>query len=222
MDDVFVELQAVGHGDEVGELQAQFVLGRGHFVVVLLRLHAQFPHDLEHLPAQVLGGIHRVDREVAALGPGAVAHVAFLIGPAGVGRQFGGIERIAGVMGGGAPPDVVEDEELRLRPEIDRVAHPRGGHMDERLAGHAAGIAVVRLIGVRVQHIAEQRQRGLLVERIDRRRAQIGPQLHVRLIDRLPARDRGTVEHRPIRQERLVRQGHVKRHIAPQLACACP
>ena len=38
-----------------GELQAELVLGRRHFVVVLFRLEAEFAHHRQHLAAQVLG-----------------------------------------------------------------------------------------------------------------------------------------------------------------------
>ena len=41
--------------------------------------HAELAHHRQHLAAQVLGGVDRVDREVAALGPGPVAHVAFRV-----------------------------------------------------------------------------------------------------------------------------------------------
>ena len=98
MDDVFVELQPVGHGHQVGELKTQFVLRRRHLVVMLLRLHAEFAHHLQHLAAQILRGVDRIDREVAALGPGPMAHVALGVDLAGVVRQLDRVEPVAGVV----------------------------------------------------------------------------------------------------------------------------
>jgi hypothetical protein len=43
-----------------------------------------------------------------------------------------------------------------------------------------------------------------LVEGVDVRRVQVGPQLHVGLVDRLPAGDRGAVEHGAIGEEVLI------------------
>ncbi len=88
MDRIFVDLQMVGDGDQRLELQTQFVLGRGHLVMVLLDLGAHGRHGREHFAAHVLRRVDRRDREIAALGAHAVAEVAALIGRAGVRRQF--------------------------------------------------------------------------------------------------------------------------------------
>ena len=71
--------------------------------------------------AQVLAGVDRVDREIAALGPRAVAHIALGVFGAGVGRQLGRvIAEYDGVVRLGRPAHVVEDEELGFRAEDRR------------------------------------------------------------------------------------------------------
>jgi len=98
VDHVLVELESVSHHDPGVELQTQLVLGRGHFVVMLFGLHAQLAHDGQHFAAQVLRRVYGIDGEIAALCAWAVAHIAFGIGPAGIGRQFAGIIGIAGIV----------------------------------------------------------------------------------------------------------------------------
>ena len=63
------------------------------------------------------------------------------------------------------------------------------------LLGDAARIAVVGLAGGRLEHVADQDERRLGEERIDAGDRRIRHQVHVGLVDRLPAGDRGAVEH---------------------------
>ena len=189
------------------------MLGGRHFVVVLFRLHAQLAHDGQHFAAQVLGGVDRVDREIAALGTRAVTHVAFGIGLGRVARQFDGVERIAGAVGLGVPLHVVEDEELGFRAEEHGVADARSLDVVQGRLGDRAGVAVVGGAGVGVHHVAEQRQGRLLIERVDDRGRQVWTQLHVRLVDRLPAGDRRAVEHGAVVEEVVIDQIDVKRDV---------
>jgi hypothetical protein len=210
LDHVLIELKPVGHGDQVGELQAEFVLGRGHLVVVLFRLEAEFAHDREHFAPQVLRRVHRIDGEVAALGSRAMAHIAFGVFAAGIHRQLDRVERIAGVVRRGGPAHVVEHEELGLGPEEHLVAHARRLHIGQRLLGDGARIAVVGLHRVRVQHVAEQEQGGLLVEGIDVGGREVRLQQHVGLVDGLPSGDGGAVEHGAFGQEVIVDQRQIE------------
>jgi hypothetical protein len=88
MHDVLVDLHAVGGLHQRAEGQAQFVLGAGDFVVVLVAGQAHFQHGRDHLAADVDRAVDRRDREVAALGARTVGHVAAFIFLAGIGRQF--------------------------------------------------------------------------------------------------------------------------------------
>ncbi len=101
VDHVFVELQAIAHGDEVGELDPQFVLGRGDLMMMLLRLHADLTHHLQHLSPQVLRGIDWIYRKISPLGRRPMAQIAFRIDLSRIGRQLAGIEAVSGVVRGG-------------------------------------------------------------------------------------------------------------------------
>ena len=76
VDDVFVEVHAVGHARQRVELQAKFVLRGRDFVVMLFRVEADLAHDFQHLSAHVLQRIDRRHREVAALRAGTMAQIA--------------------------------------------------------------------------------------------------------------------------------------------------
>ncbi|MNQ54308.1 hypothetical protein D3C85_683730 [compost metagenome] len=213
VDHVFVELQAVGHGQQVAELQAQFMLRRGDLVVMFLGVHAQVFHHAQHFAAQVLGGIDGVDGEVAAFVSRAVAQVALGVFGAGVGRQFNRVEAVTGIVRRGVPAHVVEDEELGFRAEIDHVAHARGLDIGQGLLGHRAAVAVVGLARVGAEDVAEQEQRRLLVEGVDVGARQVRLQQHVGLVDGLPARDRRAVEHGAFFQELFIDHADVEGHV---------
>ncbi len=156
------------------------MLGGRYLVMVLLHHDAHLGHHRQHLRAHVLGGVHRVDREIAALGAHPVALVAHLIFGAGIGRQLHRVDAEAGVVGLGREADVVEDEEFGLRPDIDRLADL--GLLEEGLGlfRRHARIAVIGLAGARIENIAEQHRGGLGIERVGVRGLGIGHQRHVR------------------------------------------
>ena len=177
------------------ELQAELVLRRRDFVVVLLDLAAHARHRAEHFRAHVLRGVLRRHREVALLGADVVAEIAAFILGVGVGREFDRVELEAGLVGLGGIFDVVEDEELGFRTEEDGVADAHRLDHALGLLGDAARIAVVGLAGGRLEHVADERQRRLGEERIDDGGCRVRHQAHVGLVDRLPSRDRRAVEH---------------------------
>jgi len=189
LDAILVDDQPVGHHGERREFQPKLVLRRGHFVVVLLDHAAHARHCGQHLRAHVLRGILRRHREIALLGADVVAEIAALILGVGIGRQLHRVELEAGVVGVGAILHVVEHEELRLGTEEHRVADAHRLHHGFGALGDAARIAIVGLAGGRLEHVANQRQRGLRKERVDAGRRRIRHQAHVRLVDCLPARD---------------------------------
>ena len=123
MHDIFIELQIVGNICQRVEFQTQFVLGSGHFVVVLFNIEAHFFHHGEHFATQVLAAIDRIDREIAALGARAVAHIASFIFGAGIVGQFRAVQREAGIIGVGRKPHIVKYKKLGFGAKINRVAN---------------------------------------------------------------------------------------------------
>ena len=180
------------------------MLRGGDLVVVLLRLEAEFCHQRQHFRAHVLQRVDRRHGEVAAFGAGTVAHVAAFIMLAGVERQLAVVERIARVVGVCVPADVVEHEELGFRAEEGGVAHAGGFQEVLGLLRHHPRVAVVGGVVVRVENVAHDGERRVLEERVDARRGRVRHQKHVGLVDRLPARDRGAVEHRAVNEQILV------------------
>ena len=187
-------------------------------MVMLLDLDAHLGHRAEHFGAHVLRRILRRHREVARLGADAVAEVAALIFGVGVDRQLDRVDLEAGVVRVGLEAHVVEHEELGFRPEEDRVADAHRLDHGLGLLGHAARVAVVGLAGGRLQHVADDDHGGFGEERIDRRGDRIGHQAHVGFVDRLPAGDRGAVEHQAFRENVLVDHAGVEGHVLPLAA----
>src|SRR6185312_17000418 len=71
-----------------------------------------------------------------------------------VGRQLGGVDLEADLVGGVGEADVVEDEEFGLGAEIDRVTQTGGLHVTFGLLGRGAGVAVVGLVGQGLENVA--------------------------------------------------------------------
>ena len=189
------------------------MLGGGHLVVVLLDDHAHVAHGGEHLGAHVLRAIHRVHREVAALGAHAVAHVAGVVVAVGVGRQLDRVQLEAGVVGGDGELHVVEDEEFGLGADEDGVAD--AGRLEIGLGALGDHARVTRIAFARagLENVAEHGERGLGIEGVEMRRGRIGHQHHVRLVDGLPAGDRGAVEHQALGPCVLVHLRDVHRQV---------
>ena len=91
--------------------------------------------------------------------------------------------------------NVVENEEFVLRAEQRRVGNSRGLEVGLGALGERARIALVALHGHRLDDVATQADRGLLVERIDHGGRGIGHENHVGLVDALPAGDRRAIKH---------------------------
>ena len=187
-------------------------------MVVLLDLDAHLGHGGEHLGAHVLHRVLGRHREVAHLGADAVAEIAALVFGPRIDRQLDLVDLEAGVVGLGRVAHVVEHEELGLGAERDGVADPRRLDHALGLLGDAAGIAVVGLPGGGLEHVAHQHQGGLGEERIDAGRTRIRHQAHVELVDRLPAGDRGAVEHLALRKRLLGDHRDVEGHVLPLAA----
>ncbi len=149
-------------------------------VVGVLDVDAQLLQRQHRLAAHVRAGVQRRQVEVAAL----VQHL---------GRR-----------------GVSEQEVLELRAHVERVEAHRLRALD-RAAQHMARVALVRGFLGR-DHVAEHAPHALLLRtpRQHRERARVGHRDHVRLLDRVEARDRGAVEAHP-RLERVVKLRRVDR-----------
>ena len=180
VDHIFVDLHGVGGLHQRSELDAELVLRRAHLVVMLLGDDAHVGHHRQHLRAEVLRRVDRRHREIAAFGARPVTEIAHLIFGVGVGRQLDRVDLVAAIERRGGEADVVEYEELGLRPERGGVADAGLPHIGLRLAGDRARIALIRLVGQGLEHVAEHRQRALGEKRIDHRRGRVRHQLHVR------------------------------------------
>ena len=209
VDDILVFLDRIGLGRERAEDQPEFVLVRGDLVVVLVHLHAHALHGREHLGAQVLRRVGRVHGEIAALDAGAVAHVARLILGVGVPGAVDRVDLERDLVHLHRETDVVEDEELGLGPEIGVVADPGRFQIGLGLERGRARIARIGLARVGLDDVAMDAERLFGIERVDVGRLGVGQELHVGLVDRLPAGDRGAVEHEALVEEILVDEiGH--------------
>ena len=100
--------------------------------------------------------------------------------------------------------DVVEHEELGLGADEDGVADAGRLEIGLGALGGRARVAAVELAGRRLDDVAEQDHHRRRAERIDIDGVEVRLQDHVALVDRLPAGDRGAVEHEAVGQLVLV------------------
>jgi hypothetical protein len=167
-------------------------------MVVHFDLDALLLQQQADLGADVHQRVGRRHRKIAALHRRPVRQVARVVVDAGRPRRFLRLDLHEGARHVDAPGDRVENEKLRLRAEIGRVA--QAARLQVRLAplGERTRIALIALAGSRLDHIARQNQRVFFAERIHPRRAGVRHQQHVRCLDPLPTGDRRAVESVPI------------------------
>ncbi len=213
-DGVLQNLDFVGLLDECAGADADLALtARGDLVMMDLDLQAELFQREAHRRADVLEGIDRRYGEVAALDAGAMAVVAALVIRRGVPRTLHGVDQVRAAVHLVAVFDAVENEELIFGTE-QRVVGDAGrlqigfGALAER-----AGIALVALHGGRLDHVAADVDRRLFEEGIEDRRARVERQDHVGLVDALPARDRGAVEHLAVAEQLFVDEPRRDRHV---------
>ena len=186
--------------------------------MVLLDLDAHAGQVRDHLGPHVVHRIDRRHRHVAALRRRAVPHVALFVGTAGVVGPLLLVEHVVGLVHRDLEAHVVEHEELGLRPEVGGVPEPGIGQIDFRLLGHAAGAAFIGLPGGGFDHVAGQDQLRQRRERVHHRARRVRHEDHVRLVNLLPARDRGAVEHDPVGEHVLVHRADRLGHVLPLAA----
>ena len=122
MYNILVDLHAVGGLHQCAERQAQFVLRRGDFVVMLVAGQAHVEHRADHFATDIDQAIDRRDREIAALGARTMAQVAGFIRAVGVGRQFDIVDAKAVAVIAVVELHIVEHEEFGFGSDIDGVA----------------------------------------------------------------------------------------------------
>ena len=180
-------------------------------------MHLDLEADLlarqAHGRAHVLERIHGRHREVAALDAGTVALVAVRVFLGGVPRTLHRVDLVERAAHLVAVAHPVEDEELVLGTEQRGVGD--AGRLQVRLGalGERARVALVALHGGRLDDVAADVDRGLFEERVDDRGAGFGHEDHVRLVDALPAGDRGAVEHLAVAEQVLVHEPRRDRHV---------
>ena len=213
MDDVFVLLDIVSLFDQAAKDHAKFVLGGGHFVVVLVHPNAHTLHGRQHFRPQVLRAINRVHREIAALVGRTVGQVAAFKRCIGIPSRIFRIDLIRHFVGGNLIAHVVEDEEFSFGAEIGSVANARGFQIGFRLQRDLARATIISLVCVGLDHVAMHAECFLGIEGVHVDRCRIGHQFHVGLVNRLPSGNRGPVEHKAFFKEVFVDQIRHQRHV---------
>jgi hypothetical protein len=126
-----------------------------------------------HFVANVLEAVGRRDGEVTFLRANLVAEV-WKFFAAAVPMSFRAVDEMEGRIAAVAVTDLVEDKELRFRPEERGVRDAGALQIRLRFFRDAARVAIVRLARDRIDDRANKTERRLGVENIDPRRARIG------------------------------------------------
>ena len=218
VDHILVDLHVVGLLHQRAELRAELMLRLRHLVVVFLAGDAHLDHGREHFGAQVHFAIDRVHREIAALHARAVAHIAFRVVLHVGARALDRVEAEVAEIAARAELHIVEHEELGLGAEERRVADAGGLQIGLGALRGGARVARVHLAGRRLDDVAEQDHLRLGGERIHAGRLGVRHQDHVGLVDRLPAGDRGAVEHDAFLEDLGLDRGDVLRGVLPLAA----
>ena len=177
---VLEDLYLVGLAHQRVELDADLTLSGGaDFVMVDLHRQTHLLHGRAHGRADVMQGVDRGHREVAALHPRTVADVALVKLVAGDPGCLFGVDGVARAVHLGVPLDVVEHEELGLGTEVGGVADARRVQVVLCALRDGARVALVALHGGGLDDIAAQDNGGVVRERIEHRRAVVGHQDHV-------------------------------------------
>ena len=215
LDDVFVEADLIGHPHQFLVVHVDLALPRGgHLVMLGLDVDPRLDHRLHHLVAQVHQLVAWWQRAIPLLEAELAAEVRPLLPPA-VPFRLGGIDVVVALVGVLVEADIVEDEELRLRPDEAGIGDPGALEIIDRLAGDVARIAGVVLAGDRILDVADHRQRGEGREGIDDRRVGLGDEEHVTLVDALPAAEARAVEAEAVAERILLELPDRDREMLP-------
>jgi hypothetical protein len=133
--------------DQRAEGQAEFVLGGGHFVVMLVAGQAHFEHGRDHFAAHVDAAVDRGDREVAALGARTVAQVAGLRTRGSCWSAVRSSSSLKPLCCSRRRTHVVEHEEFGFGADIDGVADAGRLHDRLRRAWRSSADRAIELAG---------------------------------------------------------------------------
>ena len=213
-DRVLQNLHPVSAFHQAVELGTDFVLAhRAHFVMMHFALDALLLHCEHHGVPNILQRVRRRHWKIAAFYRGTVTHVAALVLLPGGPRRFLGFDLAETTGHVHIPGHRVENEEFGLGTEIRGVAQTARFQVGLGAFSDGARVAVVAFSIGGFDAIAGDVEHRLIRKRVHSRTVWIGHQQHVRGLDALPPRDRGTVEEMSalelVHGERLDRHGDV-------------
>ena len=203
--DVFENHHLVSLLHQCAELGTDFTLAGGcHLVVMDFRFDTHVVERKTHCRTKIVQRIHRGHREVTAFHRGAMTGVRVLAAASPIPGTFVGVHLVECAVHRVVPGHVVEHEEFVLRSEVRGIRNTGGLEIGLGAFGERARAAIVALHRGRLDHVATQVQGCLFGKEIDDGGRRIRHQDHVGLIDALPARDRGAVEHFPVLEQVLI------------------
>jgi len=204
---VLQNLYFVGLFDETTGTDADFALTAGrNFVVMHFDHEPEFLARTTHGVANVLVGIDRWHREIAALHARTVTFVTTLDVGVAVPRALHGVDFIGRTVHLVLPAHAVEDEELVLGTEHRAIGDARALQIRLGALADRTRVTLVTLHGGGLDDVATDVDRGLFKERVEDRSASLGHQDHVGLVDTLPSGDRGAVEHLAVAEQTFIHQ----------------
>src|SRR5262249_50757791 len=172
-----------------------------HLVVADFDLDARLFEREHDLLTDVDERVGRRNREVPFLVADRVPLVRAVLARVPV-RLFG-IDLVEGALLTRVETNLVEDEELGLGPEEDRVADARLTKIGFRFLRDEARIARVGLAGDGITDRADRADRGDGGEGVEFGRLGIWDDEHVRRVDRLPSANRRSVESEALFEARF-------------------
>ena len=199
--------QGVEQGADLG------LSGGGHLVVVHLHRDAHLFQGGADGGTDVLLGIHRGHREIAALDAGTVADVAFFEGPVAVPAALFRVDLIEGAVEIITPACVIEDKEFRFGAKEGGIGNAGGFQVFLGALGDGTGTTFVALHGGGFQHVTAQIHSGVVEERVQYGTVRIRHQDHVRLVDTLPACNGRTVKHLAVLEKAVIHHAGRYRHV---------
>ena len=212
---VLVDHHVVSCADQFGKFDAELVLGRGHFVVLLLDRNPEGSHGEEHLAADVLQSVVGSNWEIALLQQDLISEVAALLDAIDVPGGLGRIHLVEAATITTLVAHIIEDEEFRFRTEIGLGRDAGAGQVIERLLGQGARAAAVGLAAAGLLDRADQAEGLVAVKGVDPGGIRIRHHRHVRLVDGFPTADRGTVERHAVGEGAFIDQIVADREVLP-------